>query len=110
MKTAVSIPDNLFHAAEREAKRRGVSRSKLIQTALEDMMRVVQSAAITEALNQSYSASPNDGDPFMHRLTTETMKRAEWADETGGNLVGRRRHAKRVGTRVSKARRNRIGK
>ena len=36
MKTAVSLPDPLFKEAEAAAKDLGLSRSKLIQTALED--------------------------------------------------------------------------
>ena len=110
MKTAISIPDKLFAAAEREAKRRGVSRSKLVQMALEELLRAHKSAAITQALNKSYAESPEPKDPFMDRLAQQAMARAEWPDEAGRNLVGGRRRTKRVGAGVSKASGHRLGK
>ena len=39
MKTAISLPDPLFKEAEAAAKDLGLSRSKLIQTALEDFLK-----------------------------------------------------------------------
>ncbi len=109
MKTAISLPDKLFHEAEKEAKRRGVTRSKLVQTALEDLMRARDSSAITEALNRSFAASPDQADPFLDRVALETMRRVEWNNEAGRDLVDRRGRAKRVGARVPKTRRHRVG-
>jgi hypothetical protein len=99
MKTAISLPDKLFAEAEREAKRRGVSRSKLMQTALEEMLRARKSASITEALNKSYAESPEPEDPFMNRLVKQAMARTEWPDEAGRDLVGGRRRTKRARSR-----------
>ena len=110
MKTAISIPDKLFAAAEREAKRRGVSRSKFYQEALEVLMKARKSHAVTEALNKSLAASPDPDDPMMDRLTKATMARVEWSHEAGRDLVDGHRRAKRVGAGVSKARRHRVGK
>lgn len=110
MKTAISIPDKLFKEAEREARRRGVSRSKLYQTALEVLMRKHRDETVSEALTRSYSASPEPYDPFLERIARRTMERMELDDEAGRNLVERRGRAKRVGTRVSKTRADRIGK
>ncbi len=110
MKTAISIPDKLFAAAEREAKRRGVSRSKLYQEALEKLIAKKRDDEVSDALTRSYKASPEPDDPFMERITARTMARVEWTDEKGRNLVGRRGRAKRIGTRVSKTRSDRVGK
>ena len=110
MKTAISIPDKLFAEAEREAKRRGVSRSKLYQTALEVLMRKRRDEAVSEALSRSFAASPDQADPFLERIAARTMTRVEWNDETGRDLVGGRGRAKRIGTGVSKTRRHRVGK
>ncbi len=110
MKTAISIPDKLFAAAEREAKRRGVSRSKFYQEALEELMKARKSHAVTDALNRSFTASPEPDDPMMGRLTKATMTRVEWSNEKGRDLVGGRGGTKRIRARVSKASRHRVGK
>jgi metal-responsive CopG/Arc/MetJ family transcriptional regulator len=39
MKTSVSIPDRIYHAAERAAKREDVTRSRLYSTALDDFLK-----------------------------------------------------------------------
>ncbi len=51
MKTAISVPDDLFHRAEREAARRGTTRS----------------AIYTEALRRLFE-SANDVDPVTVKL------------------------------------------
>ncbi len=110
MKTAVSIPDDLFHAAEREAKRRGVSRSKLIQMAIEALLTQRRDQDITAALNRSRAAAPEPADPFFDELARRTMANTEWNDAAGRNLVGGPRRTKRVGTRVQKASGDRLRK
>jgi hypothetical protein len=110
MKTAISIPDKLFAAAEREAKRRGVSRSKLYQEALEKLIANRRDDEVSAALTRSYTASPEPDDPFMERIAARTMARVEWNDEKGRDLVGGRGGAKRLRTRVSKTRSDRVGK
>ena len=53
MKTAVSIPDPLFKEAEAAARKMGISRSKLVQTALEEFLAQRRDLAITEAINKA---------------------------------------------------------
>jgi metal-responsive CopG/Arc/MetJ family transcriptional regulator len=53
MKTAVSIPDPLFAEAEKAARELNISRSKLVQTALEQFLERRRDAAITEAIRRS---------------------------------------------------------
>jgi hypothetical protein len=53
MKTAVSIPDKLFKEAEAEAKRLGVSRSKLHQMALEEFLSKDADAEFTRRMNEA---------------------------------------------------------
>lgn len=60
MKTAISLPDKLFKEAEREAKRRGVTRSKLVQVALEKLIKYQSDETITKRLNESIAKY---GDP-----------------------------------------------
>ena len=58
MKTAISLPDPLFEEAEAAAKDLGLSRSKLIQTALEEFLRRRREDEVTRRINESYAKSP----------------------------------------------------
>jgi metal-responsive CopG/Arc/MetJ family transcriptional regulator len=80
MKVAISIPDALFKEAEAAAKALGISRSKLIQTALEAFLQRRREEKVTAALNRSYARHPPEVDPFLQRLVLEGMKRTEWKE------------------------------
>ena len=54
MKTAVSLPDPLFEAAERLAARLGLSRSGLYAAAIEEFVESRRREAVTEALDEVY--------------------------------------------------------
>ena len=83
MKTAISIPDKLFAAAEREAKRRGVSRSKFYQEALEDKLKQKHSAEITKRLNANIKkhGDPSDGeDRCLEQSRKTILANTEWKE------------------------------
>ena len=80
MKTAISIPDPLFEEAEATAKELGLTRSKLIQTALEEFLQRRRDAEVTRRLNKSYAENPPEPDPFLDYLVLEGMKRVEWKE------------------------------
>lgn len=56
MKVAISVPDQVFDAAERLAKQRAVPRSRLFTEALEEYLSRHGSEAITDRLNAIYTA------------------------------------------------------
>ena len=60
MKTAISLPDPLFHSAERLAARLGVSRSELYRRALADLIARSDEDAITRRLNEVYAGNAGD--------------------------------------------------
>lgn len=60
MKTAVSIPDAVFDAAERLASRLGISRSELYQRALRSFLESKSHAIIRESLDAIYTESLGD--------------------------------------------------
>jgi len=81
MKFALSIPNALFTDAEAAAKALGISRSKLVQTALEAFLQRRREEKVTAALNRSFSRHPPEElDPFLQRLALEAMKRTEWKE------------------------------
>lgn len=55
MKTAVSLPDQLYEEAERTAQSLGIPRSQLFARALEEFIATHKRENITERLNQVYS-------------------------------------------------------
>ena len=78
MKTAISIPDHIFNAAEKIARRLGVSRSQLYTTAVSDFVRDHEKDGISEILNEIYAKESSDLDPISHALQYSTLKEEEW--------------------------------
>jgi metal-responsive CopG/Arc/MetJ family transcriptional regulator len=52
MKTAISLPDQLYQEAEKTAKSLGIPRSRLFAKALEDFIALHNRENITERLNK----------------------------------------------------------
>jgi len=79
MKTAISIPDSLFDAAEREADRLGISRSQLYQKALAAFLEHMNDDAVTESLNQVYTdEEPGKLDPALDQMQRASIGRESW--------------------------------
>lgn len=77
MKTAVSIPDRIFRAAEQLAARWGISRSELYAKALDAMLEKHNDQIITAQLNEIYGPGGEDSslDPVLAELQRRTLKR-----------------------------------
>ncbi len=54
MKTAISIPDPVFEAAEQLAERIGVSRSELYATAVAEYMAKYRALGVRERMDAAY--------------------------------------------------------
>lgn len=54
MKTAISLPDELYAAAEKTARNMGIPRSQLFAKALEEFIEHHKREKITEKLNEVY--------------------------------------------------------
>lgn len=80
MKTAISIPDPLFQASERLARRMGISRSELFQMAMRAFLRDHTDSEVTEALNSVYASAGRTAslDPFLGDLQGLTIREDEW--------------------------------
>lgn len=75
MKTAVSIPDPLFKAADRASKKLKVSRSKLYAQALEEYLRSRTSMTVREKLDEVYGSEPSRIDPELAEMQRKTLQR-----------------------------------
>jgi metal-responsive CopG/Arc/MetJ family transcriptional regulator len=83
MKTAISLPDPLFEEAEAAAKDLGMSRSKLIQTALEEFLKRRRDEAITESINRyiaKYGSELSEEDEAWLAHNRELLRRVEWKE------------------------------
>jgi metal-responsive CopG/Arc/MetJ family transcriptional regulator len=80
MKTAISIPDPLFEAAERLARRLGKSRSQLYAEALQTFLDQRRDQSITERLNEIYDAEPElaELDPVLKEMQYRSLPKEEW--------------------------------
>jgi metal-responsive CopG/Arc/MetJ family transcriptional regulator len=80
MKTAISIPDALFQAAERVARRLGVSRSELYRRALRTFLGDHREDGVTEKLNEIYDTAGESAgiDPVLAQLQASSLPRDEW--------------------------------
>jgi metal-responsive CopG/Arc/MetJ family transcriptional regulator len=80
MKTAVSIPDDIFQGAERLAKRTRRSRSRLFSDALREYLARHSPDEITEAMNKALAeAGDTQGDnDFAAAVAQLTLERSEW--------------------------------
>lgn len=78
MKTAISLPDELFASADALAERLGVSRSQLFATALAEYIAKHQSQKVTDRLNAVYAAEPSSLGPALHRAQRRSLRRDTW--------------------------------
>jgi predicted transcriptional regulator len=78
MKTAVSVPDDLFRLAETAARRLRVSRSQLYATAIAEFLHRQETNAVTERLNEVYSHRRAKVDTALHRAQLSSLDKDSW--------------------------------
>jgi len=78
MKTAISVPDRVFRAAERTAKRLNMSRSELYATAVAAFVEAHRSDDVTKRLNEVYRAESSTLDPVIRAMVFGSIERDEW--------------------------------
>lgn len=78
MKTAVSIPDDIFHAAEALARRGGKSRSKIFSDALEEYVARHSPDAVTEAMNRVCEQVTDEDYAFAAAAARRVLESSEW--------------------------------
>ncbi len=78
MKTAVSIPDDIFEGAERFARRTKKSRSRLFTEALQEYLARHAADEVTEAMNSVCAHLGETKDPFVSSAARRVLERSEW--------------------------------
>ncbi len=79
MKAAISVPDPVFKAADRLAKRRRMSRSELYTRAIVALLRTEDEAEITAQLDRAY-AEPGASvlPPDLKGLPARILEKEDW--------------------------------
>lgn len=78
MKTAISLPDELFARAEKLARKTGKSRSQLYQEALAEYLLRRDGDEITEALNHALGEIEQPSDDWLARAGRRALERSDW--------------------------------
>ncbi|MCI0485615.1 MAG: ribbon-helix-helix domain-containing protein [Blastocatellia bacterium] len=78
MKTAVSIPDDVFEQAERLARRMKKSRSELFSQAVVEYLARHAPDHVTETMNQVCAEIDTEPDPFVSVASQRALERSEW--------------------------------
>ncbi|NOY57226.1 MAG: hypothetical protein GXP34_14765 [Actinobacteria bacterium] len=78
MKTAVSLPDDLFRRAEKLAARLGIARSRLYAQALAEYLDAHADDQVTEALNGVYAHEPSGIDTDLAAAQVQIIANEEW--------------------------------
>ena len=78
MKTAISVPDDIFQEAEKLARRRQLTRSALYTAALRSFVQQHRPTDITHALNEVYKENSNALDGVLNEMQSMTMVKEDW--------------------------------
>lgn len=78
MKTAISLPDDVFKRAERTARRLRKSRSALYREAVTEYLARHDPDAVTTAMNRVVAKVGRAPDPFVRAAARHALARVEW--------------------------------
>ena len=78
MKTAISLPDEIFESADALAERLGLSRSELYATAVAEYLAKHRGEDVTARLNDVFADHPSGVDPAVRSAQARSIGRSEW--------------------------------
>ena len=78
MKTAISIPDHVFEAAEQVCKRHQIPRSRFYAAAIKRLVEDYREDDVTEKLNQIYRDRASRVAPEFYAAQLRTLDEERW--------------------------------
>lgn len=78
MKTAVSIPDEVFEKIERLARRAKRSRSEVFSAALKEYVARHAPDEVTDAINRACDEIGDQTDEFAAAASRRVLEKTEW--------------------------------
>ena len=79
MKTAVSIPDEIFEKVERFARRAKRSRSEVFSAALKEYIARHAPDEVTAAINHALERIGDQKDEFVSAAARRVLEKTEWS-------------------------------
>jgi metal-responsive CopG/Arc/MetJ family transcriptional regulator len=82
VKTAISLPDRIFHQADQLARQQGISRSELYTKALEHYLNEANSRqAIIDSINKVCDEVDTSLDPELAAYVRRKLIETEWDEQ-----------------------------
>lgn len=78
MKTAISLPEELFLSANKLAERQGVSRNELYATAVTEYLAKHRDEIVTSKLNEAFADETGGLDPALRAAQARSVSSSEW--------------------------------
>lgn len=78
MKTAISLPDELFEAADALARKLGLTRSRLVAEALAEYVAKHRTSRVTQRLDSVYATEAAAVPEPVRRAQRKVLKKSEW--------------------------------
>ncbi len=78
MKTAISLPDNLYAIADKYASEHNLSRSALIAAALAEYLEAHRRDGLISQINEAVSSIGDDVDPVLTQKSKRLLRENEW--------------------------------
>jgi len=78
MKTAISIPDDVFTQAERFAHHKKMTRSALFTAAVDEYIHHHREDDVTRKLDEVYASEDSSLDPVFAKLQSLSLPREDW--------------------------------
>jgi len=78
MKTAISIPDSIFKAAEKLAHRLGISRSELYANAVAEYVQEHRNDKVTKKLDEIYNKESSSLNSTLMAIQSDSIFKDEW--------------------------------
>ena len=75
VRTAISIPEELFERVEALAKKAQISRSRLFVLAVEDYLRAIENEELLKALNAAYEEPPSTEEEALYQRMKAKQRR-----------------------------------
>ncbi|MBX7219334.1 MAG: hypothetical protein K1Y36_05275 [Blastocatellia bacterium] len=78
MKTAISLPDDLYQRAEVFAQKHNYSRSELYAQALDTFLKTYEQAEIIRQLNEVYETENSELDAALAQAQFAALSKEKW--------------------------------
>lgn len=81
LKTAISIPEDIYREAKDAAKKLGIARSRFYSVAVAEFLNRYRKDDIKIKLNEVYAARSPGVDPALAAMQFASLPREEWWQE-----------------------------